>query len=207
MPEAPEITFMAHELQILVGQTYRGHRVSKVESKGKIVLIHFEDGSALVFHFGLTGSLSTVKRRFIRKVLSFSKTKLYFVDPRRFGSVKFVRDPLLNIAPDVYEITWHQFKSRVPMKTKRPIGIVLLDQTKIVSGIGNYLRAEILHDARVSPFKTHLSVPEYLRIFRSMKKITKKALSNLLRGIPVKTKMYQNPKARKKTLGGRTMWY
>jgi len=57
------------------------------------------------------------------------------------------------------------------LKRGRPIGKVLLDQS-VIAGIGNYLRAEILYDAGVSPFTSELENREIVRLLYSVNKVT-----------------------------------
>lgn len=205
MPEGPEIAYLAHTMQELIGQSLGKHgKVTNVLSKGKVLLIQFKH-STLVFHFGLTGWLSTDKAPWTRRTFHFSKTTLYFTDPRRFGSTRFVHDdPIPGLAPDVYEITWDEFKKR---KRDGPIASLLLDQKGIVSGVGNYLRSEILYKARVSPFKTHLTDAEWRKVYLVMKSITKNILNRMVHGKPVHLSVYRHPNARKATMNGRTVWY
>ena len=59
---------------------------------------------------------------------------------------------------------------------KKEIAKFLLDQDKF-SGIGNYLRAEILYDSKIDPFRKvgSLSKKEIDNLFKSTKKIVLKA--------------------------------
>ena len=64
-------------------------------------------------------------------------------------------------------------------KTRKNLNVVkvLMDQNGIVSGIGNYLVAEILYDAKINPHKklTDLTAKKILQLAHSMKKIVKRA--------------------------------
>ena len=108
---------------------------------------------------------------------------LYFYDMLSFGTLKIIDNyqdlakKLGQIGPDIMEndTTFSIFKNRVRSNKnlEKPIGIVLMDQ-KIVSGIGNYLRSDILYISKINPFKKikDLSEKELKVIFRNSKILT-----------------------------------
>jgi formamidopyrimidine-DNA glycosylase len=61
---------------------------------------------------------------------------------------------------------------------------VLTDQKRVLCGIGNYLKSEILYDAKIAPMRTisNISVSEWKLLFRIMKSKTRKMYTILLRG-------------------------
>ncbi|WP_068170059.1 Fpg/Nei family DNA glycosylase [Rothia sp. ND6WE1A] len=65
----------------------------------------------------------------------------------------------------------HQFFSALS-KTARPIGVVLMDQ-KIISGIGNIFRAEVLYRQQIDPFRPakSLSVEERHAVWEDAQKL------------------------------------
>lgn len=87
---------------------------------------------------------------------------LYYDDSRHFGFLKFIatideyNDIFKDTGPDWLQgnITYDQFFKTIqsPRLGNKEIGVFLLEQ-KYFSGIGNYLRAEILFLAKVYPFK------------------------------------------------------
>ena len=86
---------------------------------------------------------------------------LCYCDYRNFGTLKLVNNDELikklnTIGPDMLsdEITLEIFIQRLRKKiyAQKPIGNVLINQ-KIVSGIGNYLRADLLYIAKISPYR------------------------------------------------------
>lgn len=85
---------------------------------------------------------------------------LYFHDVLSFGTLNIINDDkLLNkklsiIGPDVMDISFDIFNIQILKKNNlnKKIGIVLMNQ-KIISGIGNYLRADILWLSKISPFR------------------------------------------------------
>lgn len=88
------------------------------------------------------------------------KKILYFDDLRKFGDLIVCTSEqeltsLLDekVGPDFLEdiITFDQYKKELK-KCRRQIGVFMLDQEKF-SGVGNYLRAEILYMAKINPFR------------------------------------------------------
>ena len=74
-----------------------------------------------------------------------------------------VYEKIKDLGPDLLDdrITYEIFKDRFNIyKTKypnRPIGLILLDQS-FVSGIGNYLRADILYLSKISPYRIIINI-------------------------------------------------
>ena len=108
----------------------------------------------------------------------------FFNDPRRFGTIKFVRGfkeldkKLKSLGPCVLndQITPQIFKESLNKKSHRPICEALLDQSG-VSGIGNYLRAEILYACSVNPWRNvaEISDEEWNAICDETKRIVEAA--------------------------------
>lgn len=108
---------------------------------------------------------------------------LFYYDTLSFGTLKVLRTEvelqrkLRTIGPDVMEpgTTQNVFleRLRLPRIATKPIGVVLLDQ-KIVSGVGNYLRADCLYMARLSPFRKvrECSDGELERLYRAIREMT-----------------------------------
>jgi formamidopyrimidine-DNA glycosylase len=108
---------------------------------------------------------------------------LYFFDTLSFGTFSIIDskndlDKKLNtIGPDIMnkETTFQIFEERIRMKKnkKKPIGNVLMNQ-KVISGIGNYLRADILWCSRISPFRKveKLSSKELKKIYKMAQALT-----------------------------------
>ena len=112
------------------------------------------------------------------------KTKegsIYFYDTLSFGTLKIIKDEkelnkkLNTIGPDIMDetTTFDLFKERILKKLTQEIGIVLMNQ-KLISGIGNYLRADILWLCKISPFRkvNKLSDQELMSIYHNAKVLT-----------------------------------
>jgi formamidopyrimidine-DNA glycosylase len=87
---------------------------------------------------------------------------LFYYDTLSFGTIKVIDDEehlikkLNSIGPDIMEhsTTFEVFKDQINKKNnlEKPIGNVIMNQ-KVISGIGNYLRADILWLSKISPFR------------------------------------------------------
>jgi formamidopyrimidine-DNA glycosylase len=108
---------------------------------------------------------------------------LYFFDTLSFGTFSIITDEtilqnkLRTIGPDIMsqEMTFALFCKKIQSakNSKKVIGNVLMDQ-KTIAGIGNYLRADILWVAKVSPFRLvrNLSRTDLKRIYQAAEDLT-----------------------------------
>lgn len=113
----------------------------------------------------------------------FKNYSLIYFDLLSFGTLKILKNEteMLNklklIGPDIMdEITdINIFTQQLNKKNniEKEIGVVLLNQ-KIISGIGNYLRADILWLSKISPFRKikNLTNEDILHIFTNSKILT-----------------------------------
>jgi DNA-formamidopyrimidine glycosylase len=115
---------------------------------------------------------------------------LFYIDPRNFGTIEFtdkkevLQKKLDKLAPDILknEMSNNDLanmlkKYRDKTRKNKNLVKVLMDQNAIVSGIGNYLVAEILYDAKLNPHRglDDLSDDEILDLAKSMRRIAKRA--------------------------------
>lgn len=111
------------------------------------------------------------------------KGSMFYFDSLSFGTVKIIKDndsllkKLNSIGPDIMEpsTTLDIFISRMKKNTiqNKPIGNVLLNQ-KIISGVGNYLRADVLWLSKISPFRKvkDLTDKELEKIYKNIRILT-----------------------------------
>ena len=139
-------------------------------------LLEFIDGEKVEDY--LMRSLDHINVEF-----TFDIGTLVFFDTLSFGTMKIITtktelDKKLNtIGPDIMDITTTLmvFKDRITKginKTKE-IGVVITNQ-KLISGVGNYIRADALWLSKLDPFKkvSTLSEDELATLFHSLKVIT-----------------------------------
>jgi formamidopyrimidine-DNA glycosylase len=168
-----------------------GRRITKVERKGKYILMHLEGGDVLVVHFGMSGQfLRATKRQppppHTHVVLTFQQGgDLRFVDPRTFGEM-FVTaaddlgkvKELGHIAIDPLEdtFTWGAFGEFLFQRAAK-MKQLLMDQ-KVISGLGNIYSDEVLFAAglRHDRMSNTLSSGEVRRLYRAIQEIVQDAI-------------------------------
>jgi len=137
-------------------------KVVDVQTKGKFMYWSFDNGWYMFCTFGMTGQWSPIMAKHPCFVFTFEdNTQAFFNDPRHFGTIKFInnRDELLlklnelGWDPLNQELTpvWQNFVINTLARTTKPIGQVLMDQG-VFAGVGNYIRAEALYLAKMSPW-------------------------------------------------------
>jgi hypothetical protein len=96
-----------------------------------------------------------------------TKSTLYYNDPRNFGTLtiyttkKDFEKAWDSLGPDILntEVTYDEFYSRLLTKLKSKLSLALLDQ-KLIAGIGNYLRCDILWYTKIHYERTISSLFE-----------------------------------------------
>lgn len=142
-----------------------GRRVEKVEARGKYLLIHFEDGLALLTHLRMNGSwhLYRIGERWrapranmrVRIITETWEAVGFGLPVAEFhDATSLARHPrLLALGPDPLAPGFdeHEAVRRLRMAGEMPIEEALLDQRRI-TGVGNVLKSEALFLARAYPF-------------------------------------------------------
>ena len=135
--------------------------VSEVCCKGKFIYFKFQDGSSLWCTLGMSAAWQKSKTKHSRFCIKTTYgDEVFFNDIRNFGTLKYVtsekdlKNKLSTLGPDVLSsyVDTELFKSRLDKKPKWSIAKALMNQS-VVSGIGNYLKAEILYAAKISPHR------------------------------------------------------
>ena len=168
-----------------------GKKITKIDRKGKYVLVALEDGQVLVVHFGMSGQfLRGTKRQALPQhthvVLEFVQGgDLRYIDPRTFGEM-FVTNAdelgkvkeLDHVAIDPLEdtFTWQEFSGELARRAAK-LKPLLMDQ-KFVSGLGNIYSDEVLFAAGLRQDRTSetLSSQEVRRLYRAMREVVQEAI-------------------------------
>lgn len=168
--------------------------LEKVIARGKriIFVVTNSEGEdfAFVWFFAMNGSLSFVKGNHTQITFTFTKDdekkKLYYQDIRTLGYAKFVTtgeellDCFKNMGKDYMtgEVTLPLFAKEFKNKRRKntQIAAFLLLQKPFLS-IGNYARAEILLEAKISPYRKleDFSDDDIKILYDSIYKILRKA--------------------------------
>jgi formamidopyrimidine-DNA glycosylase len=135
-------------------------RIESVERRGKHILIHLNNGSALHVHLRMTGNLYVIpdvnlRTVYIRAYFELNDGRgLVFEDPRLLGKIHLRKESELKalfakVGPEPSKMTADEFAA-VAKKARKPLKLFLLDQ-KHVSGLGNIYAAESLFRAKINP--------------------------------------------------------
>lgn len=183
--------------------------VKSIENKGKLMWMILEnienkEKIYLVSHLGLTGFFGFTEGKNDRLKITISDKKtnkiyhLYFEDDRNFGNIEIfnkkedLNEKINELATDAlrgnystndFVSMYKNFLSKSSKRKEQEIGLVLMKQKEkegIVSGIGNYLMAEILYEAKISPYRKagELNDEEIKKLGEAIKYLTKLSYYN-----------------------------
>jgi endonuclease-8 len=163
--EAQMVRFGQPHLQHF-GKRLSGEQIQWVSSRGKAMLTRFSNGLTLYSHNQLYGRWYVVRRdqmprthRTLRvaihtekhSALLYSASDIEVLTPEELPLQKY----LARLGPDALDecVHWRDILALLtsPQFQRRTLAALYLDQG-FVAGIGNYLRSEILFEARVNPF-------------------------------------------------------
>ena len=172
-------------VRVLSGQT-----ITHVGRRGKYLLLGFDAGT-LILHLGMSGSLrvlagSTAPERHDHVDLALDDGRcLRFRDPRRFGSLHWVRgDPLQHpllapLGPEplgaAFNGEWLYRRSRERRVAVKPF---LMD-SRVVVGVGNIYASESLFLAGIRPARQagRISQSRYDRLAQAVKQVLLEAIA------------------------------
>ena len=210
MPELPEVETSVQAIQEFANQNIEsieiynpnlrwkvdcnafknlsGLKVSKIDRRAKYILFHLNKSQILI-HLGMTGTLRIAKKesnlykKHDHVEFIFQRGKLIFNDPRRFGSMHFIKEPskhflLEKLGPEPLSEEFNgEYLFQKIKKSLSPIKNSLMNQHNVV-GIGNIYANEILFDAKIRPTRKSKTITkkEYNKIATSTKKILKVAI-------------------------------
>jgi formamidopyrimidine-DNA glycosylase len=152
-----------------------GRRVTALDRRGKVLLVHLDDGHTWLVHLGMSGCFridgpggtgdddkqedKQDDHRHDHLIVETSDGRtLRFHDPRRFGFMDLLPtaslsgNPFLaSLGPDPFSTGFDAaWLARACRARRAPLKAVLLDQA-VVAGMGNIYASESLFRARLSP--------------------------------------------------------
>ena len=200
MPELPEVETVKNQLSPhIIGRTITkvtlhwermvkgqdaaefvrlvaGQKIMDMTRQGKYMIVHLSDGSKLIIHLKMTGSLILGKNdaeppKYTRAIIHLDDGQnVFFRDPRKFGVLKLLKDlreidAKLGPEPLEEDFTLKLFTEGL-LKRTAPIKALLLDQ-KFLAGVGNMYADEALFLARIDPRRAanSLKKAEIKRLF------------------------------------------
>jgi formamidopyrimidine-DNA glycosylase len=224
-------------------------KVTGVDVKGKFMWWTLEGGGQQYFAwitYGMSGQWSPQQSKHSSFIVEYNGSgepvtrdtkKIFFNDPRHFGTIKFVssegelRAKLKTLGPSILDdvpMTPEIFAERILKKPNRTISEALMDQS-CVSGCGNYIKAECLYRSGVSPHRgvTELESNEVVKLHEELLSVAHE--SYIDQGASIRTyktveggkgeaqfffRVYNQKECLKKhavqreeTLDGRTSWW
>jgi len=172
------LTLPVHEI---VGKTIEG-----IERRGKYILFRLSGGGVLIVHLRMSGRLALIRslaeEKHTRFILHLDRGKVYFINPRRLGTVEYSRNGFpheLGIDPFDLEFTPQRLEEIVT-PSRAPIKPLLMDQRRI-AGLGNIYAAEALWRAGIDPRRggETLTNKEIQALHPAIVGILKEAIDNM----------------------------
>jgi formamidopyrimidine-DNA glycosylase len=179
-------------------------RLLDVGNKGKVLFLLFEGGWVIIAKLGMSGWFYRPQDKpwfeprpnIVFDFDGSSSSQLFYSDFRNFGTLTFTQDMMTvlteynSIAEDIFseKATWRHLQLRITaMQASHPrmtIDTLLMDQTMLISGIGNIIKSELLYDARISPRRSLASLcpVEWQAILTAARKFSKRTLAILEAG-------------------------
>lgn len=176
-----------------------GRKITRLDRRGKYLIIHLSGGLAMVIHLRMTGQLlycspEQETHKHTHVVFHFNdERELRFVDQRQFGKVQLVPVKELNtvsglktlgVEPLSDDFTREYLKRELKNKRTK-IKSLLLDQT-FIAGIGNIYADEALFRSMIHPERvaSALNIREVSRLFIAIKEVLIEGIEN--RGTSIK---------------------
>ena len=199
--------------------------IKSIKNHGKFIYFTLNKGF-LLFTLGMKGKFNIHNKPIKHDNIQFSTncSNFYFNDYRNFGTIQYIIDPQiltnklnkLGYDPLTQSITPSQFIAKLgQFKETLQLCDLLLEQG-FASGVGNYLRADIMYCAGLHP-KTEIGrlIPEQIEKLRKcISKIVRLSYKKQKSGNKYKFIIYKQTKSPKgnpvehfKDKNGRTVWY
>lgn len=164
----------------------RGRRLEEPRRQGKWLLAPV-GGPVLVFHFGMTGSLSwhsadERRHRHDRVVLRLPEGELRYRDMRKLQGIRLAEDEgeaerhLAGIGPDALDVSRRELGELLSGRRGR-LKTALTDQS-LLAGLGNLLADEICWRARINPLRSakDLDADEIRELHRAMRHVLRESV-------------------------------
>ncbi|MEP6635022.1 MAG: endonuclease VIII [Luteimonas sp.] len=184
-----------------------GRKVDAVDARGKALLTRFDDGLTLYTHNQLLGYWNIGPTRPIDPnatvprvlLVTRDKTATLHIAPKVeiWKTADIETHPFLQkLGPDVLaaDAQPQNFVAqlRSPRFHSKKLSVLLLDQS-FAAGMGNYLRSEVLFEAKLTPLRRPIDLDETetLRLARALIDVPRRSYrSKFKAGLPASTKDY-----------------
>lgn len=180
MPEGPEIRVVADQLSDKItdwnlfniktlDKTFAEFpyqipgKVLKVYSWGKRIIISLDNDYCVYIYLGMDGAITWTEPAYLRITFEFEEGNIYYRNIRKIGNVSFIHKsqlPLIDSQgpcilshilsrPLTYDQWMTIWKPNIGVGKKKICSVMV--ENRVISGIGNYLRSEILYRAKIRP--------------------------------------------------------
>ena len=199
----------------------RGERsVSRVGCKGKLIWIELDDKSYILNTLGMEGTWHKARSKHCDVEVQLCQTKgkprrIWFRDQRHYGTLRRVsqsewEDKLQKLGNDVLAepgesgfLTVHEWENLCERHKQWTLPKLLMCQTQL-SGVGNYLKSEILFESRVSPWRkiSNCTKEQLENVYAATISIPRLALKTKLKlDCGIRGRFYKRIYMRKKVMG------
>ena len=170
-------------------------KIVGVGVKGKLIFWILNNDMYLLNTLGMTGTWSSALAKHSRVQFDFSEGKpIFYEDMRNFGTIKIIRGKknflakINSLGPDMLnqDVSNQEFLQALEKRPYWCIAKAIMDQ-RVVCGVGNYVKAEALYRAGISPHRLvgSLSGSDLERLNSSIKLVLIQAYNR--RGATIKT--------------------
>ena len=154
--------------------------------RGKYILFNLDKGH-LMIHLGMSGKINVVNideplKKHDHFLLFFKNKVMRFNDPRRFGSIFYLKDLnhklLNNLGVEPLEDSFHEKYLFENSRNKTQNIKAFIMDSKIVVGVGNIYACESLYNAGINP-KTKackISKQRYIILTKNIREVLTKAI-------------------------------
>jgi DNA-formamidopyrimidine glycosylase len=155
--------------------------IKEINVKGKLLYFILENDWILLNTMGMSGRWTKTCQKHCHIELKYENDdKLWFCDPRRFGTIKILKNTgsldkkLDTLGPDILSsnILFKDFSDIMRKHNRKNITKVIMNQS-IISGCGNYIKSESLYRSGISPHNNIEDIDENKleKLFIEMKKV------------------------------------
>lgn len=181
---------------------------------GKFIYILLDGGDSSIWTtLGMTGQWSRHASNHTRvRLVLGDGSEVYYNDTRNFGTLKWSRgrrvlaQKLRSLGPDMLaeDVSHEKFQAALLRKPKWTLAEAVMDQG-IIAGVGNYVKADSLWLARLSPHRKVDSLCQ--EEFESLNDSIKKVLRNAYQSHGASFKSYKGFDSEKGGYGERFLCY
>lgn len=191
----------------------------RVFKKGKHTFVEFlpeKNDEKIIIHlrYGLKGEITETKTDYTKLIFESVDTgkKFYFSDQIGYGDITVldkteIEEIMNNLGPDIDNLrSYDDYRNALALYNGKKVIAELLVNQRYISGIGNYLRSEILYTAGIHPFikASEITETEHKKIYEAIIKIRLEALKQYPN---YRCKAYENPNLKSEKLGSGLIYF